>query len=76
MGLPVSQGTVAPATPFKFRVDDGRWLEGDGPRLAVDLYHPAQGPPRAAVLLVHGNRPAGVREGFYRLLARSMATAA
>lgn len=52
--------------------DDTLRLEGSGPRLAVDVYRPA-GELRGGVLLVHGNRAAGVRTGFYRLLARSLA---
>jgi len=51
--------------------DRSVWLDGDGPRLAVDVYD-ARGVPLAAVLLVHGNRAAGVRDGFCRLLGRSL----
>jgi pimeloyl-ACP methyl ester carboxylesterase len=42
-------------------------------RLDVAVYRPANVPPAASILLLHGNRRAGADAGLYRLLARCLA---
>jgi len=50
-------------------------VAGDGPGLEARIYEPEGGAEAAtsAILLVHGNRPAGASNVLYRLLARRLA---